>query len=249
MGIDKSKVDALLTRARREVDEGLLPSTQVALAYEGELVAFEAFGDATLDTRYAVFSCTKAFVASTVWTLIGEGQIDPSKLVIEYIPEFGTNGKDVITVEQVMLHTAGFPHAPLGAPQWWTREGRVQRFAEWRLNWEPGTRYEYHATSAHWVLGEIIDRVTGSNFCDELERRVTAPLGLPRVLGLAKDKQDGIAELVPVGELATADEIKAVFGISELPVTEVTTEALLGFNHPDVRAARRARRWRRDARG
>ena len=236
MGIDKSKVDALLTRARREVDEGLLPSTQVALAYEGELVAFEAFGDATLDTRYAVFSCTKAFVASTVWTLIGEGQVDPSKLVIDYIPEFGTNGKDVITVEQVMLHTAGFPHAPLGAPQWWTREGRVQRFAEWRLNWEPGTRYEYHATSAHWVLGEIIDRVTGSNFCDELERRVTAPLGLPRVLGLAKDKQDGIAELVPVGELATADEIKAVFGISELPVTEVTTEALLGFNHPDVRA-------------
>jgi CubicO group peptidase (beta-lactamase class C family) len=180
MGIDKSKVDALLARARREVDEGLLPSTQVALAYEGELVAFEAFGDATLDTRYAVFSCTKAFVASTVWTVIGEGLVDPSKLVIDYIPEFGTNGKDVITVEQVMLHTAGFPHAPLGAPQWWTREGRVQRFAEWRLNWEPGTRYEYHATSAHWVLGEIIDRVTGSNFCDELERRVTGPLGLPR---------------------------------------------------------------------
>ncbi len=236
MGIDQSKVDALLARARREVDDGLLPSTQVALAYQGELVAFEAYGDANLETRYAAFSATKAFVASTVWTLIGEGLVDPSKLVIEYIPEFGTNGKDVITVEQVMLHTAGFPHAPLAAPQWWTREGRVTRFGEWRLNWEPGTRYEYHATSAHWVLGEIIDRVTGGNFCDELEKRVTGPIGLPRVLGIEKDAQTNVATLVAVGEHATPDELEATFGIRELPVTEVTEAALLGFNHPDVKA-------------
>ena len=126
MGIDQSKVDALLARARREVDEGLLPSTQVALAYQGELVAFEAFGDADPDTRYVVFSATKAFVAATVWALIGDGLVDPSKRVVEYIPEFATNGKDVITVEQVMLHTAGFPHAPLGAPDWWTREGSAR---------------------------------------------------------------------------------------------------------------------------
>ncbi len=171
-----------------------------------------------------------------MWTLIGEGQIDPSKLVIDYIPEFGTNGKDVITVEQVMLHTAGFPHAPLGAPQWWTREGRVQRLAEWRLNWEPGTRYEYHATSAHWVLGEIIDRVTGSNFCDELERRVTGPWGCPASSASRRTSRMASPSSSPSASSPTADEIKAVFGISELPVTEVTTEALLGFNHPDVRA-------------
>jgi CubicO group peptidase (beta-lactamase class C family) len=112
----------------------------------------------------------------------------------------------------------------------------VKRFGEWRLNWEPGTRYEYHATSAHWVLAEIIDRVTGSDFCDELERRVTGPIGLPRVLGIAEDKQSDVAMLEPVGELATADEIKATFGISELPVTEVTEDALLGFNNPKVKA-------------
>ena len=64
MGIYQSKVDALLARARREVDEGLLPSTQVALAYQGELVAFEAYGDASLDTRYPAFSATKALSRS-----------------------------------------------------------------------------------------------------------------------------------------------------------------------------------------
>ena len=46
--IDDQAVEALLRRARREVDDGLLPSAQVALALHGELVVFEAFGDAEL---------------------------------------------------------------------------------------------------------------------------------------------------------------------------------------------------------
>ena len=237
MPLDAAKVDALLARARREVDDGLLPSCQVALALDGELVAFETYGDATPDTRYAVFSATKALVAAAVWALIGDGVIDERKLVVDYIPEFGTNGKDVITVEQVMLHTAGFPHAPLGPPVWSTRAGRVEAFGRWSLNWEPGSTYEYHPTSAHWVLAEIIDRVTGGDYRDVVQERVTDPAGLPRLLGLEPGPaQEGIATVVSVGEPATAEEIKATFGVDSLPVTEVTPEALLAFNHPDVRA-------------
>jgi CubicO group peptidase (beta-lactamase class C family) len=232
MTLDSQKVDALLARARREVDEGLLPSCQVALAYEGEVVVFEAFGDATVDTRYPVFSATKPFVASVVWQLIAEGAVDTSARVVDYIPEFAPNGKGVITVEQVLLHTSGFPAAPMGPPDWSSRETRLARMARWRLNWEPGTAFEYHPTSAHWVLAEIIDRVTGGDYRDELERRVTTPLGLPRVLGLAPEQQDGIATLVTVGELATPEEIQAVFGVPELPLTEVTPDALLAFNDP-----------------
>src|SRR5205823_10115889 len=86
--------------------------------------------------------------------------------VADHIPEFGTNGKEVVTVEQVLLHTAGFPHAPLGPPQWDTREGRLQAFSKWRLNWEPGTRHEYHATTAHWVLAELLARADG---CEHTE--------------------------------------------------------------------------------
>src|SRR5688500_12394804 len=114
--VDTARLDALLERVQREIDEGLLPSCQVALARHGELIAFETYGDATTSTRYAVFSATKAFVASAMWALIGEGKVDVSKRVVEYVPEFGTNGKDVVTVEQVMLHTCGFPHAPMGPP-------------------------------------------------------------------------------------------------------------------------------------
>jgi CubicO group peptidase (beta-lactamase class C family) len=236
-GLKTKEVDALLTRAQREIDAGLLPSCQIAIARDGELVLSEAYGDASTDTRYVVFSATKAFVASAFWTVIADGLVDVSLPVTEYLPEFGTNGKDVITVEQVMLHTSGFPYAPLGPPEILTREGRVEKFAKWRLNWDPGSTYEYHPTSAHWVLAEIMDRVTGTDYCDLIEQRITGPAGLPdRVLGAPLDQQDGVAHLQNVGDVASPDELEATLGIRELPFTDVTAEVLIEFNRPELRA-------------
>lgn len=231
MGIDHTAVRALLDRARREVDEGLLPSSQVALAYQGELVAFETFGDASNDTRYVVFSATKAFVAGAMWALIGDGLVDVSARVVDVIPEFGTNGKDVITIEQVMLHTSGFPTAPLSPLHGATSAGRVQAFEKWRLNWEPGSAFEYHPTSAHWVLAEIIERVSGRDYRDVVRERVTEPAGLPVVLG---DTGHHAATLVSVGEPASPDELEEVFGVREIDRGEVTTAALIGFNDDAV---------------
>jgi CubicO group peptidase (beta-lactamase class C family) len=231
--IDRAAVERLLERARREVDDGLLPSCQLALGFEGELVATATFGDGRDSSVYAVFSATKAFVAAAMWAVIGDGLVNPDRPVAEYVPEFGTNGKDLVTVEQVMLHTAGFPAAPMGLLEGATSAGRCARFAEWRCSWEPGTRYEYHPTSAHWVLAEILERVTGRDFREVVEERVTRPAGLPRVLG---DVGQPAATLVSVGAPATPDELHATFGIRELPVTEVTPEALLSFNDRAVQA-------------
>jgi CubicO group peptidase (beta-lactamase class C family) len=232
--IDRAAVDALVLRARREVDDGLLPSCQLALGFEGEIVMSETIGAGSTDTRYVVFSSTKPFVAGAMWALIGDGLIDPAQRVVELIPEFGTNGKDVITIEQVMLHTSGFPHAPLVILDGDTSRGRCEAFAQWRLNWEPGTRFEYHPSSAHWVLAELIERVAGADYRDVIAARVTEPAGLPRVLGLDPHSYS-FGELVNVGEAASADELEAAFGVRELPVTEVTPEALVAFNDPSVR--------------
>ncbi len=224
-----------MDRCRREVDEGLLPSCQVALGFDGEIVASETFGDTTENTRYCIFSATKPMVAGVMWQLLTEGKVSLDTPAAHYVPEFGDNDKDQITVEQIMLHTSGFPHAPLGPLQWSTSEHRRDALSNWRLNWEPGTRFEYHPTSAHWVLAEIIISVTGNDYRDEVENRVTAPLGLGRILGLPLDSQEDIADLHVVGEPATAEELKEAFGVSELPETEVTDKALLGFNQPESR--------------
>lgn len=238
--IKEAHVSKLLERARREVDEGLLPSMQIALAYQGEVIAEEAYGTvndrpASLNHRYCFFSATKPLVASVIWTLMAEGKVSISEPVVSYFSEFAAADDDVkssITLEQVLLHTAGFPMAPLGPEEWGSDGSRIEKMAGWRIDWEPGTRYIYHSTSAHWVLAEIINRVTGNDYRDEVQNRITDPAGLPRLLGIPQGQQDDIAQLVPVGEVATGDEIEAVFGVRELPPNGVTEDLLMNFNEP-----------------
>jgi CubicO group peptidase (beta-lactamase class C family) len=233
--LDTAAVDALLARARREVDEGLLPSCQLALGLDGKVVVHEVLGDASLDTRYTIFSATKPFVAAVVWQLLGEGLLDPGRPVAEVLPSFATNGKDAVTLDHVLQHTSGFPRAPLGPPRWATHEGRAEAFASWRLSWEPGTAYEYHPTSAHWVLAELIWAVTGEEHTDAVRRRVAEPLGLDG-FSLGDREAPGVADVVLTGEPATADELEAALGIRELDLGEVTDEALVSLNHPSARA-------------
>jgi len=235
--LDRGAVDALFARARRDIDEGRLPACQVALALDGEVLVNETFGDAGPDTRFTIFSATKPFIASMVWQLLAEGALATDQRVAELIPEFGSHGKDAVTLDHVLQHTAGFPRAPLGPPRWETHEGRRQAFADWRLSWEPGSQYEYHPTSAHWVLAELVHVVTGMDHTDALRTRVLEPLGLSSfVLGPAPDQQTGIADLVLTGEPASPDEIEAALGVREIPVGEVTDESLMNLNDPSARA-------------
>jgi len=223
LGLDASALDALYERVQRGVDAGINPSCQLAFARDGKVALSRTFGDADPNSRYVMFSATKAVVAGAVWILIGEGALDVSRRVCDLVPEFGTNGKDVITVEQVMLHTSGFPHAPFNALEWDDRERRLARFAQWRCNWEPGTRYEYHPTSAHWVLAEIIERCTGGDFRVFVRQQVLEPLGLRGLqIGVPIDEQGDINTLVNTGEPASAEELQDLLGVSSLPVTEVT---------------------------
>ncbi|MCU1354395.1 MAG: penicillin-binding protein beta-lactamase class [Acidimicrobiales bacterium] len=237
--MDQGRVDALLQRVRREVDDGLLPACQVAVGIDGKVAVDETFG-APPETRFIPFSCTKALAAATIWQLIDAGQVDVSHPVVEYIPAFGTNGKDVVTVEQVMLHTGGFPYAPLGPPRWSTREGRLDAFARWRLTLVPGETFVYHPTAGHWVLVEIIEAVTGEPYADAIHRRVTEPLGLPRLLGIPEADQAGIATAVGVGELPTPEEMEAAMGVAvdlaTLVPPDVALDALLGLNDPEALA-------------
>jgi CubicO group peptidase (beta-lactamase class C family) len=236
-GLDPVKVGELLDRARREIDDGLLPSCQLALARDGEVAWTVTLGQATPDSRYVIFSCTKALTAGAVWLLLGEGAITRDLRVAEVIPEFATNGKDVVTVEQLLTHTSGFPHAPLGAPAWADHDARLEAYAKWRLNWEPGTRFEYHPTSAHWILGELVERVTGIGLGDYLTSRVLDPLGLTTLrLGVPAEEQDDIQALVTTGEPPSSAELEAALGIPDLTLDtllgEVTPKAMMEFNDP-----------------
>jgi CubicO group peptidase (beta-lactamase class C family) len=236
--IDDAKVSALLARARREVEEGLLPATQVAIGFRGELVVDATFG-APDQTRFVPFSCTKALIGAAIWRLVGDRSLDLTAPVASYISSFATNGKDVVTVEQVLMHLGGFPLAPLGPGRWDTRESRLESFAKWRLTLAPGETFMYHPTAGHWVLAELIEELTGESYGDAVERLVTMPLGLPRLLAIPADEQDDIIDAVGVGTPPTADEMEEAFGVridlAELIPPDVALNALLTLNSPDAR--------------
>jgi CubicO group peptidase (beta-lactamase class C family) len=233
--VRRDAFDALVTRARREVDAGIVPSCQLALARDGKVEDQVTLGDATAgdESRYVIYSATKPVVASAIWQLLAEGSLRLEDKVADHIPEFGTNGKEVVTVEQVLLHTSGFPLAPLGPPAWADRAARVKAFSQWRLNWEPGSQFEYHATSAHWVLAELLARVDGVDHREALHRRVTEPLGFESLrVGVPAADQGNVQTVVHTGEVPTAEEFMAVLGIPGIEVGEVTEEALQLFADP-----------------
>jgi len=237
LGIDPEKLEALFARAKRDVDDGTVPSAQVALARHGKLAGVRTFGSAvqggaekpaTDQTMYQIYSCTKAIVAAAVWLLFEEGKLRLDERVADIISEFGTNGKDAVTVEQVMLHVGGFPYAPLAPDKWNDREARLRAFAQWRLMWEPDSRYVYHPTSAHWVLAEIIYRRGGADHRDFVRERIIGPMGLGDLfVGCPPEEQERVADVVYVGEP------------KEPPGgwNEVTPEHVLRMNKPDARAA------------
>ena len=247
VGLDPARVDDLLTRAEREVREGLLPSSQIAIARDGKIAAMRTVGEvmhqgepapAGDETLYCIFSCTKAISSAAAWLLIQENRLGIDERVADIIPEFGTNGKEVVRVEQLFTHTAGFPHAPYHPLQWTDRTRRTELFARWKLNWEPGSKFEYHPSSSMWVIREICERRTGEDFREFVSKRIADPLGLPDLmLGVPAAQHGRLADCVHVGESMTPDELEAQFGLRELPQTEVTEDAILGFNRADIREA------------
>jgi CubicO group peptidase (beta-lactamase class C family) len=235
VGLDPEKVAALAERVRKEVDEGLLPSCQYAIARHGKVAAFETFGNATNESLYNVFSSTKAITSAAGWLVMQDGKLDMKERVAAIVPEFGTNGKEVITVEQLFTHTAGFPHAPFRTTDWNDKAKRNERYSQWELNWPVGSKFEYHPTSSMWMIAEIIERRTGTPFDEFVRERIAAPLGLPDMwLGCPPSQHHRIAPVTHVGNAMTEADFEAL-GMPMPPVTEVTEDALLAFNQADVR--------------
>jgi CubicO group peptidase (beta-lactamase class C family) len=226
--VQEERLAALLGRAAREVDAGRLPSCQLAVARAGELLHVATLGAASDDSRYLTFSVTKALVAGAVWVAIADGALKPETRVCEHVPSFARSGFDAVTLEHLLTHTAGFPRAPLPPLDGATADGRASWFAQWRLEWQPGTQTQYSPTAGHWVVADLLERATGVDYRTYVAERVLAPLGLKRLrLGVPIEDQDDIVDTVAVGVDEEADD--------RAPVV-VTPAGMLEIDRPEVRA-------------
>jgi len=246
IGIDSSKLEDLFTRAEKEVREGILPSAQIAVARNGKIAGMRTFGRvthegrearATNETLYCVFSSTKAITSAAAWMLIEEGKLDIEARVADLVPEFGTNGKESVVVEQLFTHTAGFPMAPFLPAEFKDRARRLEVFSRWRLNFEPGTRFVYHPSSSMYVIAELIERLSGMEYGEFVRERIAKPLELDDLwVGLPRSLHGRLADIEHVGDAMTEEDFRAA-GLPVPPETEVTENALQSFNRPEVREA------------
>ena len=244
MHLDSKVVENLLKTARGLVKSGALPSFQLALGLDGEIVLFESYGEAvhgaqnrgvSSDTLYAGFSTTKALMAAATWLLLQEGKLSLDRPVYEIIPEFGSKGKNAVRIEHLLTHTAGFPNAPFH-PFDWLSEGKKQaRFSSWRLDYEPGSRFIYHSMSSMWVLGEVIERVTGMGFQEFIRSRIFDALGLEEIfLGLPPSENQRVADIQYVGKVPSPSEAKK--SSIKLPKGLDNEDIILRYNMPAFRA-------------
>jgi CubicO group peptidase (beta-lactamase class C family) len=140
------------------------------------------------DTLVMVFSTSKGLAAITVALAHSRGWLDYDATVATYWPEFAQNGKDGITLRQLLSHQAGLCviDEPLSAERLRDLIAVAGALACQRPAWEPGTRQGYHALSLGWYEGELIRRVDprhrslGRFFAEE----IAGPLGLEFYFGL-----------------------------------------------------------------
>lgn len=192
LGLDLAKLERACEIVSSHIAGDFHPGAQLAVARHGKLALSRAFGRATVDpsravdeqTLFPLFSNTKVITAAAVWTLVEEGRLRFSDRVAEHVPGFEAHGKNGVTVAQLLTHQAGFPTAEV-APECLMDHERLRREVnEFKLEWPPGSRSIYHRTAAHWVVGVLIEAITGGDYRDEIRKRVIEPLALTREMFL-----------------------------------------------------------------
>src|SRR5947209_4855586 len=133
------------------------------------------------DSLFWLLSTSKPFVALLVHLLAERGQLGLDEPVAAYWPEFGRNGKSGITVRQVLRHRAGVPVArgvlrDALAMGDWSRS--VRRLETARPRWPAGEVPAYHILSYGFILGELVQRVTGIGVDEFLSKEFLMPLDL-----------------------------------------------------------------------
>jgi CubicO group peptidase (beta-lactamase class C family) len=135
----------------------------------------------TQDTMAPSFSTTKGVAATLLHIYADRGLIDYDARVCEYWPEFAQAGKEDITVRQVLSHQSGLYHIR-------QMIDHVDRMLDWKYMIRaieetrpvhpPGMRTGYHGLTFGFLVGEIIQRVTGKKFSDLVQKEIAKPLKL-----------------------------------------------------------------------
>lgn len=166
------------------------PGATVIVLKDGKTVLRKAYGMAdvkqgvrmTPDMVLRLGSITKQFTAVGILMLVEEGKLALGDDITKHLPDYPAQGKK-ITIEHLLTHTSGIP-SYTGKPDFISRMAQdlsvaqmVDSFKNDPLEFEPGSRFRYN-NSGYFLLGAIIEKISGQPYAKFVEQRLFVPLGM-----------------------------------------------------------------------
>ncbi|UED83527.1 serine hydrolase domain-containing protein [Streptomyces profundus] len=175
-------------------------AAQLAVHLHGRLVV-DLWGgpDIQGDSLTGVFSSTKGIAFLVAALLVRRGQLDVTREVRSYWPEFAAEGKGGISVHDLLAHRAG----SIGTEDGFTREeladdaAIADRLAGHHPYWHPGRAFGYHSLTVGALTGEIVRRITGRSLRALYDEEIRGPLGVDFHLGLPEAEERRLRTILP----------------------------------------------------
>ena len=162
------------------------------VAENGKVIYKGGFGMANMewaipntpDTRFRLGSITKQFTAMLTLRLVEQNKIKLDGTISDYLPDYRKDIGQKVTIHQLLTHTSGIP-SYTSQPGFFENVSRnpykvdefVKKYASGDLQFEPGSKYSYN-NSGYFLLGAIIERVTGKPYEQVLQENIFGPLGM-----------------------------------------------------------------------
>jgi CubicO group peptidase (beta-lactamase class C family) len=179
---DFTAVDDAVEAALKRGD---CPGAVVLVVHKDEVVFRKAYGNRSLepersamgaDVLFDLASLTKPVATGTsVMQLIDRSKVKLDDRVAKHWPAFAANGKEEITVAQLLLHTSGLTADNPEADYRDGKEKTLDRIAALKLDSPPGTQFKY-SDVGFMVLGEIVERVSGQSLDRFAKENIFDPL-------------------------------------------------------------------------
>jgi uncharacterized protein YbbC (DUF1343 family)/CubicO group peptidase (beta-lactamase class C family) len=179
-----ARMDAVIAESIAKKE---MPGAVVLVGRHGKTVWRKAYGARAIepqreamtpDTIFDLASLTKVVATTTsIMMLIEQGRVRLNDAVVQFIPEMKGEGRDAVTIEQLMTHVSGFaPDFDL-RDRWTGYDEAMKRLYREPLRSQPGTRFVYSDIN-YIALGEVVHRVSGLLLDEFVQRNIFAPLGM-----------------------------------------------------------------------
>lgn len=185
--LDRAKLDSFLDR----LDENARAMGSLVVAKDGHVLYSRAIGYSQIDgdarkplttaSRFAIASITKTYTAVMILQLAEKGTLKLTDALDKFYPQV-PNAKN-ITIRQLLAHRSGIPNV-IGSED--SRRDTSTRISTEEMlalivnakpEFEPDSKAAY-SNSGYFLLGLVVEQVTGKSYAEALREMITAPLGL-----------------------------------------------------------------------